>query len=103
MRRVRAPLFVFLMTLILAVAGIASAGGAQESSRAERVSLQDILAPAACSQSAGVQLFDGPADNCCGRRGTLCETSCSCGILEFNCGTTSTGGCLSTCKCLKCV
>jgi hypothetical protein len=98
----RGPLFVFLI-MLLAVAGIASAGGAQEVPKSERVSLQDIFAPSACSQSAGVQLLDGPADNCCGRRGTICEVSCTCGIEAFNCGTTSTGGCLSTCKCFKCV
>jgi hypothetical protein len=92
---------VFIIAL-LAIASLASAG-AQESSGADGATLMDIFVPANCPQASGITVLAGPADGCCSRHATICEGICTCGLTSFNCWENGTGGCSSTCKCVKCI
>jgi hypothetical protein len=95
-------LSVIAMAILLATAGLASAG-AQERSATDGVTLMDVFSPSSCSQASGISMLAGPGDGCCSRHATICEGLCSCGILSFTCADNGTGGCSSGCKCNKCI
>lgn len=66
-----------------------------------------LLSPGSCALSddrEGPSMVPGggPAEGCCARHATICETICPCGISGFSCQTTSTGGCSSACWCIRC-
>ena len=97
-------LSVVFVAILLAGAGLASAG-ARGSSSTEGAALADIFA-APCPQATGITgitALAGPADGCCTRHADICDSVCACGILSFTCGENSTGGCSSACRCNKCV
>jgi hypothetical protein len=91
-----------MFAVVLLVTGVALAR-AQESSARGRVTLEDIFAPSSGSPASIDTLLAGPADGCCTRHATICESICFCGIQSFICGDNSTGGCSSSCKCTKCI
>lgn len=61
--------------------------------------------PTTCGGDPLDSLFSaqtGPGDGCCSRHLEMAETLCQCGVKEFHCFSTSTGGCSSWWRCEIC-